>query len=157
MNAHHVITIFLVLASYSQNLTRVGCLVLVLMDFTDIILPLAKMLRYLELPRACDAAFVSFLVSWFLTRHVGFLLILWSTWHRYPILRPESMVYGNDDPYTPVHYWAFNIALGALQIIMCVWFVAIVSIAWSVIRGKPAEDTRSDEESVPTPTNFFFF
>jgi very-long-chain ceramide synthase len=146
MNTHHVITICLVLASYSLHLTRVGCLVLVLMDFCDIILPLAKMLRYLELPRACDAAFVAFLVSWLLTRHLGFLLILWSTWVRFPILRPQTFDPVNGDKYTPIHYYSFNFLLAALQVLMCVWFFSILRVAWAVIRGKPAEDVRSDDE-----------
>ena len=36
---HHVITIFLISTSYFSNFTRVGCLVLVLMDWCDIFLP----------------------------------------------------------------------------------------------------------------------
>ncbi len=39
MMTHHVITVFLMGASYYYNLTRIGCLIMVLMDFCDIILP----------------------------------------------------------------------------------------------------------------------
>ncbi|KAG8837689.1 sphingosine N-acyltransferase lag1 [Serendipita sp. 400] len=146
MNAHHVITICLVFASYFLNLTRVGCLILVLMDFCDIVLPLAKMLRYLERTFACDCAFVTFLVSWFLTRHVAFLLILYSTLFRFPVLRPGAFIPNSGEIVTKELYYAFNAALIALQVLMCIWFTAIVKVAWSVMRGKPAEDTRSDEE-----------
>lgn len=119
---------------------------MVLMDFCDIILPLAKMLRYMERLVACDAAFVAFLVSWLFTRHVGFLLILYSTWYRYPILRPITFVPNTQDPITVKHYYAFNALLGALEVLMMVWFISIINVAWSVLRGKPAEDVRSDEE-----------
>lgn len=38
MMSHHVITITLVIASYWYNVTRVGILIMVLMDFCDIFL-----------------------------------------------------------------------------------------------------------------------
>lgn len=41
MMTHHVITIALVGASYFTNFTRVGCLILVLMDWCDIWLPVS--------------------------------------------------------------------------------------------------------------------
>lgn len=104
------------------------------------------MLRYLELPRACDTAFVTFLVSWFLTRHVGFLLVLYSLWFRYPILRPRWVIWNTDELYTIKTYYSFAALLGTLQVIMWMWFITIINVAWSVIQGKPAEDTRSDEE-----------
>jgi len=54
MMAHHVITIALIGASYFTNFTRVGCLILVLMDWCDIWLPVSGELlhrgRYLMLP-----------------------------------------------------------------------------------------------------------
>lgn len=39
MMTHHVITIFLITTSYFSNFTRVGCLIMVLMDWCDIFLP----------------------------------------------------------------------------------------------------------------------
>ena len=39
MMAHHVITVILVIGSYSYNYTRVGCLIMFLMDLCDVFLP----------------------------------------------------------------------------------------------------------------------
>jgi acyl-CoA-dependent ceramide synthase len=52
MMTHHVITIALIGASYYTNFTRVGCLVLVLMDWCDIWLPVSSWYRgrYLMAP-----------------------------------------------------------------------------------------------------------
>jgi acyl-CoA-dependent ceramide synthase len=36
---HHVVTIVLIVASYAYNFTRVGCLIMVLMDWCDIFFP----------------------------------------------------------------------------------------------------------------------
>jgi acyl-CoA-dependent ceramide synthase len=41
MIAHHVITILLMSLSYAFYFTRVGCLVMVLMDYCDIFLPVS--------------------------------------------------------------------------------------------------------------------
>lgn len=39
MMAHHVVTNILIVTSYAYNFTRVGCLIMVLMDWCDIFLP----------------------------------------------------------------------------------------------------------------------
>jgi len=39
MMAHHVVTIVLIVASYAYNFTRIGCLIMVLMDWCDIFFP----------------------------------------------------------------------------------------------------------------------
>ena len=39
MMTHHYITVALMISSYSYNFTRVGCLIMLLMDFSDIFLP----------------------------------------------------------------------------------------------------------------------
>jgi very-long-chain ceramide synthase len=39
---HHVITIALMVCSYFYNFTRVGCMIMVLMDWCDIFLPVRR-------------------------------------------------------------------------------------------------------------------
>lgn len=46
MLSHHVITIALMVASYFYNFTRVGCLMMVLMDTCDIFLPVSDSSPY---------------------------------------------------------------------------------------------------------------
>ena len=41
MMAHHIITVVLMTASYVTNFTRVGCVIMVLMDCCDIFLPVS--------------------------------------------------------------------------------------------------------------------
>uniref|UniRef100_D8PRK1 TLC domain-containing protein n=1 Tax=Schizophyllum commune (strain H4-8 / FGSC 9210) TaxID=578458 RepID=D8PRK1_SCHCM len=147
MFTHHVITIFLMLSSYYTNFTRIGCLIMVLMDWCDIWLPLAKMGRYLDIPHQIyDYAFAIFLVSWFITRHVLFLMVMRSTWSIDKIIElkwaPEEGHF-----LTKNFYWAFNGALAALQVIQCIWFYLVLRIAFRVVfHGETASDDRSDEE-----------
>lgn len=42
MMTHHVITVALLFTSYYTNFTRVGCIILLLMDWCDIFLPVSE-------------------------------------------------------------------------------------------------------------------
>jgi acyl-CoA-dependent ceramide synthase len=45
---------------------------------------LAKMLRYFSIQTACDVTFISWMVSWFVTRHVLFCKVIASTYWEAP-------------------------------------------------------------------------
>ncbi|KAJ3506046.1 hypothetical protein NLJ89_g7092 [Agrocybe chaxingu] len=151
MMTHHIITVVLMLASYFTNFTRVGCIIMVLMDWCDIFLPLAKMIRYLEISQLlCDLTFGFFMVSWFVTRHILFLIVIISTIFEAPNhiefkWSPEERYYT-----TRNNFIGFNIMLLALQVIQMIWFGMICRVAWRVVmKGDGASDVRSDEEAEP--------
>jgi len=148
MMTHHVITVFLMGASYFYNSTRIGCLIMVLMDWCDIFLPLAKMIRYFDISQfACDLTFGWFLISWFVTRHVLFIFVIISTFRDAPSLisfkwSPEEGHY-----LTNTMFRVLTMMLVALQVIQILWFGMICRVAWRVLTtDKGAADVRSDEE-----------
>jgi len=137
MLAHHVITIILMALSYRMTLTRVGCLTIVLMDWCDIFLPLAKMIRYTKISQlACDVTFGVFLVSWFITRHVLFIFVIKAVYDLPKFLEGFN---------STVLMW-FNILLWSLQVLQLVWFWMICRVAWRVVSGRGAADERSEDE-----------
>ncbi|TDL29521.1 longevity assurance proteins LAG1/LAC1 [Rickenella mellea] len=149
MMTHHVITIALIIASYNYNCTRIGCLIMVLMDWCDIFLPLAKMLKYIGFNTLCDATFTWFLLSWLVTRHILFMRVIWAAFMHTPYLRSETWAQDRT-LYLSYDVWvAFIVLLVALQIIQMIWFWMICRVAWKVISGQGAEDTRSDDEDFP--------
>ena len=124
MMTHHIITVVLMVASYFANFTRVGCVIMVLMDLCDVLLgvsasfffiyvrlikllllQLAKMIRYINISQfACDVTFGCFMVSWVVTRHVLFLSVIFSMWFTSPRLidlqwTPEKGYYFNYTAY----------------------------------------------------------
>ncbi|KAJ7498975.1 longevity-assurance protein [Mycena latifolia] len=148
MMAHHIITVFLMGASYFFNFTRVGCIIMVLMDCCDIFLPIAKMMRYIDASQiVCDSLFAWFLVSWFVTRHVLFTLVIISTYTDLPRLVPFEWS-PHLGRFLSREYWIiFCACLTALQILQIIWFGTICRIAWRVVTsGEGASDDRSDEE-----------
>ncbi|KAM0715207.1 hypothetical protein Q7P37_009672 [Cladosporium fusiforme] len=174
MLLHHIVTIVLLAGSYSYRQWRAGNAVLVCMDLVDIILPFAKVLRYLSLRKSCDAAFVVFVAAWIATRHVIFLAICWSI---YEHVQAETMAYGkyslttgamispegDDEVFANIFQpfsnpfaetIAFNanvrwLFLGLLLLLQCItiaWFIMIVRAIARMLRGKGAADARSDGE-----------
>lgn len=146
MLTHHFITVSLLYLSYIYNFTRIGNVILILMDVSDIILGLAKMQKYLGFTESCDITFGLFMLSWIITRHILYARVLASI-----IWDSNNFLHFEWNPEKE-YYWSKNTKyvfvglLSALQVLLILWFGMIVKIAVAVLRGKPAEDTRSDEE-----------
>lgn len=74
------------------------------------------MFRYLAMPILCDATFVVFLVSWFVTRHVFFILVIKSTYSDSPYYIPFDWIPEREYYYTSQVYTAFLTMLISLQV-----------------------------------------
>ncbi|KAE8146092.1 longevity assurance proteins LAG1/LAC1 [Aspergillus avenaceus] len=174
MLTHHIVAIVLIYTSYTLHLTRVANLVLILMDVVDIIFPLAKCLRYLGRSTMCDIMFGVFMLSWFLARHILYLITMWGIWEYMAEVIPIGCYHGSQGNLTgptplPEHgwlhmlepfrrpsgticfskrvQWGFLGALGFLQILTVAWLVMIIQVALLVLKGGVANDIRSDSES----------
>lgn len=178
MFTHHIITSALVSMSYSYYQTKVGNVILCLMDVVDIFLAGAKLLKYLGYQTACDIGFGIFIASWVIARHCLYIMVCWSIYATVPIAMPYGCYDsvsgdrlpdspttpadgGNEimrevlqpfrDPEGPVCFnsrirWAFLGLLGGLQVITLVWLWMIIKVAYRVLSGQGADDTRSDDE-----------
>ncbi|KAI9882597.1 MAG: hypothetical protein M1823_005660 [Watsoniomyces obsoletus] len=172
MLTHHIITCALISASYLHHLTRVGNVILCLMDIVDVVFSGAKLLKYLHFQMACDVAFAVFMVSWVVARHVLYMMVVFSVYGDtqdamhfacydqngiQADLSPEAansffqVIQPFLDPqgvacWSPKVKWTFLTMLLALQGITIVWFGMILRVAWRIINGGTAEDSRSDDE-----------
>ncbi|KAF3928309.1 hypothetical protein AA313_de0209293 [Arthrobotrys entomopaga] len=169
MFAHHIITCILVYCSYVYHMTRVGHVILCLFDFGDILLPAAKILKYLKFQTTCDVAFGLFLLAWVVSRHYLFVNVILSahsdsireipfgcftTDHSsYAPLNASSptassMFMGPNETvcFTKPILMGFTTLLWALQGLTLMWFYLIMRVAIKVITGMGAEDNRSDDE-----------
>ncbi|RSL50924.1 hypothetical protein CEP54_011696 [Fusarium duplospermum] len=173
MFSHHIVTIGLVYCSYRYGLTRVGNVVLVLMDLNDLFFSVAKCLKYLKHQTLCDIMFGIFVVSWVLLRHVAFCLVIWSVYaHTTEMMKGcyrgmgDNLTGPFDIPTDGSRYWlvplvsnseivcydskimhAFLSGLLFLQGLMILWFIMIFKLVVRVLLGENAEDTRSDDEA----------
>jgi very-long-chain ceramide synthase len=113
-----------------------------------------------------------FMLSWFLARHVLYLMVCWSVYEDSPRMAGPGCFKGNNanlegpfDPppgyayliepflnpgglvcYNHTVMWAFLTPLLMLQGITIVWLFMIIRVAIRVIRGNGADDVRSDDE-----------
>lgn len=120
----------------------------------------------------CDLTFVLFMVSWFVARHVFYLMVCWSIYAHTPEIMPNGCFVGPNDSlvgpteapagfsylvepffnatgrvcFNETVKWAFLTPLLLLQGITIFWFTMIIRVAIKVIRGDGAEDSRSDDE-----------
>ncbi|KAL2136554.1 hypothetical protein VTI74DRAFT_3099 [Chaetomium olivicolor] len=175
MFTHHVVTSTLIYASYRYGHTRVGNLILVLMDVVDLFLPVAKCLKYLGYTTVCDIMFGVFMLSWLIARHVLYLTVCYSVWAHTPEIMPTGCFKGTKDnltgPFEPptdkgILYlfeplwdsegmfcynetvkWSFLSMLLFLQCLTIMWFSMILRVAVKVLKGGAAEDVRSDDEA----------
>lgn len=146
MFSHHVVTVALLYLSYHYNFTRVGNVILVLMDLCDILLAGAKMLKYLGYERTCDVAFGVFMFAWIGTRHVLYPRVLYSVIVELPQHVPYRWDPAVDHYFTQNLHRVYITLLSALQVLLVIWFGMIVKVAAGVLLGRPAEDSRSDDE-----------
>lgn len=191
MFTHHIITCALMFTSYGYHQTKVGNLILCLMDVVDLLfavsmigitkfclqeltgaLKIAKILKYLQFQLICDIAFGVFMVSWFVARQVIYMLVCYSVYAHIPeeitygcYFGPTSDLKGPIPPPNIFNHliqpfrdpeglvcwdnkikWTFLSVLLVLQVLMLIWFVMIIKVAYKVIRGGEAEDSRSDDE-----------
>ncbi|KAJ2798397.1 Sphingosine N-acyltransferase lag1 [Coemansia guatemalensis] len=149
MLAHHVVTIALVVSSYYFHFTRFGHAFMLVMDFPDIFLSSAKLLRYLGYMTVPNILFGAFTVSWVFTKHYLCLKMMLSIWTE----GPQEIPYEKQFPRYPNSYASYPIViviwiiLCVLQAILIYWFVMILRVLQRVlIQGKDAADNRSDDE-----------
>lgn len=130
------------------------------------------MLKYLGYSTICDYAFGIFLITWFVGRHICYMLVVNSAWRDALVMIPEGCYHPESITQTPMpdiiqdytllirqFYYpteavcftkpilmGFIFLLLALQVLTLMWFYMIIGVAVKVIKGGQAEDTRSDDE-----------
>uniref|UniRef100_A0A673C0Q0 Ceramide synthase 2-like n=2 Tax=Sphaeramia orbicularis TaxID=375764 RepID=A0A673C0Q0_9TELE len=135
---HHLATIFLLSFSYCANYVRIGTLVVLLHDSSDILLESAKMFNYgTGWRKTCDALFIVFAAIFLVTRLVIFPSKII---HTTLVLSMEVF-----EPF--FGYYFFNVLLMVLQALHVFWAGLILRMIYKFLKGKLEKDERSDEES----------
>lgn len=137
---HHVVTLALLAYSYYLNFTRVGVMVILIHDCSDIALEAAKMARYARRQDIATVAFVVFTAVWIASRVVYYpLVIIRSTLF-------ETLYYArrhgiDADP----HYTIFNALLLVLFVLHVYWTYLILRILVLEVSRGNAHDIREDD------------
>lgn len=156
MTIHHVVTIILLSVSYMLNQHRIGTVVLIIHDLSDIFLEGSKTLNYFKFKKVVNIGFAIFAVAFFVTRLICLPLY---------VLHPIIFLYPNHLNYSLHHcydaecksssnlaqlniksFWLFF--LGSLQVLHIYWFALILRMVINALVTKRLDsDIRSDDEN----------
>jgi hypothetical protein len=139
MLVHHVATLLLIAISFSTRFTAVGTLIVVVHDFSDILLEIAKTYIYRSNDTLANFWFTLWVLSWIALRLVYF---------PFYILPASVYVSVGKIGYYP-HYITCAIMLITLQILHIFWSFMIARMIYRMFAGTADKirDTREDDES----------
>lgn len=143
MFVHHIVTILLLVFSWSSNLTRIGTIVLIVHDFADCPLEAAKMAKYIHKQRLGDMLFVVFTLAWIVSR-LGL--------YPYRVIYSTAFEAVTCTAMFPAYY-IFNGLLCALQVLHIVWTWMIIRVALQAISSRQVKDIRSDDSSAASSSS----
>lgn len=132
----------------------------------------AKLLKYVGYQKSCDFMFVVFMFTWLIARHVFYLAVCWSIYVDMPVINKygcynavtgeqtssdggdrvmKNLLHaylnnGEEVCFNQKIHYSFLGLLLALQVITIIWGGMICRVAYRVIMGRGADDTRSDDE-----------
>jgi len=138
---HHLVTVFLIAASFYTRIQRYGLIILLLHDIGDVFMNWAKVFKYMgpAWDTPCTVSFITFAVLFFLTRLVFLPLTV------IPSGYWEAMQLGYDS--AGVHivpgFSAMNVALVILQLLHVFWFYLVLKVVKKFLRGN-LDDVRED-------------
>lgn len=146
---HHLLTIYMIIASYLTGLVRYGAAILMLHNFADILFYHSKIFNYTKMEKLATIGWISFVCVWFYTRHIVFGYMIYSMWtaHQYipAVWDTEKGIYFSE---IAVNFYLASVT--SLQLLNIFWFTMILKVLVKVITGKgemkDSESEFSDDE-----------
>jgi acyl-CoA-dependent ceramide synthase len=77
---HHLLTVYMIILSYTTGLVRYGAAILMCHNFADILFYHSKVFNYTKLEKLASVGWVSFVFVWFYSRHIVFGYMIYSLW-----------------------------------------------------------------------------
>lgn len=150
---HHIVTIGLLMLSYTTGYIRIGVVVYLLHNAFDPFLHIAKCSHYVKAPVLPDVSFACCAITFAVTRLYLFPKAILAAWN--------GVCVGNKT--CPGGVWdkslVENILIGllvALLPIHCLWFymilrVFVISLKNSGVQGDVRSDSEDEDEEPPSP------
>jgi len=135
MYGHHLVTVALIFSSYLFHYTRIGVLVLIIHDVSDIFLDFLKLSHYLDVDLAVFITFVINMISW-----IYFRL------YQFPFRVIHAGLFTSIALVPNGKWWALsNALLIILQILHVYWFQLLARIAVELITGTTPKKAGEQE------------
>ncbi|EGD72295.1 hypothetical protein PTSG_00315 [Salpingoeca rosetta] len=143
MLLHHVVTVCLLAFSYFHNFHRIGMLVLMVHDVSDIFLDSGKCFHFLKWESFATVTFVGLITSWAMYR-----LYLYPTKLLYSAAFEGYEVTFVDEGHEPfTMFYLLNIWLNILQVLHVYWFYLILKVAYKHLMEGELRDVRMEKDA----------
>lgn len=149
MFIHHVVTNLLVAGSSFFRFTRVGSMVFLVHDLSDVPVDLSKLANFLKWKVTTVACFASMVLVWCMTRlgllpFVIFKSILYESW----LVCQMGIV----DPVYYKHYQPiFVFLIGLLILLHLAWFTMFIQMGWVLVSKGEAHDLSEHKKGEAQP------
>eukprot|EP00804_Cyclotella_cryptica_P021521 CCRYP_005833-RA/>CCRYP_005833-RA protein AED:0.26 eAED:0.26 QI:0/-1/0/1/-1/0/1/0/266 len=139
MMAHHIITNLLILGSSYFRFTRIGSMIFLVHDLSELPIELSKLFNFVKWKVASAVSFSIMLVMWVVARLGIFPFLIFRS------LLLESyeflVVQGTMDPaFYSMHVVPFTYLLGGLISLHIMWFFILLRIGWTLVSKGEAHD-----------------
>jgi hypothetical protein len=145
MFVHHIITNFLVIGSSCFRFTRVGSMVFLIHDISDVPVDMSKLANFLKWEVTTAACFVAMVIVWGVMRlivlpFVIYKSILFESWMVCGDTANPDLYVGVDALYFVFYRHFFFVATGLLIILHLAWFAIFLQMGWVLVRKGETHD-----------------
>lgn len=138
MMAHHVVTNMLIFSSSYLKQTRIGSMVFLIHDISDVPVDLAKLANFVKWKKGTIGFFFLLCVTWFYTRLYLLPCVVWMSifWHGHEV--------GRGLEHFQVYFYAYQpffiSSLGALIVLHAVWFSMFIKMGYLLVTKGETHD-----------------
>ena len=145
MFVHHLITNLLILGSSFFRFTRVGSMVFLVHDISDVPVDMSKLANFLKWKVTTAGCFVAMVIAWFMTRlvvlpFVIYKSILFESWMVIGDTTNSNLNLGVEVLYFVCYRQLFYVAMGLLIVLHLAWFTMFLQMGWVLLRKGEAHD-----------------
>ncbi len=150
MFIHHVITNGLILGSSLFRFTRIGSMVFMIHDISDVPVDLSKLANFMKWTEATVFCFLTMVIVWIITRmYILPFIIVKSAWYESPLL----YTHGTFDLKIYKLYFPFFMGLMVgITMLHYFWFAIFIRIARALTKGK-VQDYSEHKQDQPEDTS----
>jgi len=140
MALHHVITNFLVIGSSYFRFTRIGSMVFVIHDLSDIPVDMSKLANFMKWKAATVSCFIIMLITWIGLRLGVLPFVIFKS-----IVTESPNLYSDDDGQLDIVVYQmylplFKTLIGGLIALHLFWFLILTQMGWYLVKKGETHD-----------------
>ena len=139
MFLHHLITNSLILGSSYFRFHRIGSMVFLVHDVSDVPVDLSKLANFLKWKRTTAFFFAVMVLTWLAARLIIFPIVIYGS-----VVRESHVLVTVNRGLNPVYYRAyrpiFDVLMCCIVLLHLVWFFMFLNMGWLLISRGEAHD-----------------